>query len=74
MASCDTAGFFLINIWEEATWAGFFQTHLERRHNFFLAAALTGLPFTAVHMPYRSSMERLRRPSTSSWPSLCYSS
>ena len=45
------AGFFLINIWEEATWAGFFQTHLERRHNFFLAAALTGLPFTAVHMP-----------------------
>jgi membrane protease YdiL (CAAX protease family) len=45
------AGFFLINIWEEATWAGFFQTHLERRHNFFVAAALTGLPFTAVHMP-----------------------
>ena len=45
------AGFFLINIWEEATWAGFFQTHLERRHNFFLAAALDGLPFTAVHMP-----------------------
>ena len=45
------AGFFLINIWEEAIWAGFFQTHLERRHNFFLAAALTGLPFTAVHMP-----------------------
>jgi membrane protease YdiL (CAAX protease family) len=45
------AGLFLINIWEEATWAGFFQTHLERRHNFFVAAALTGLPFTAVHMP-----------------------
>lgn len=44
-------GFFLINIWEETTWAGFFQTHLERRHSFFVAAALTGLPFTAVHMP-----------------------
>jgi membrane protease YdiL (CAAX protease family) len=44
-------GFLLINIWEETTWAGFFQTRLERRHNFFVAAALTGLPFTAVHMP-----------------------
>src|SRR3712207_2990555 len=42
---------FLINLWEEAAWAGFLQTRLERRHNFFLAAFLTGIPFAAIHMP-----------------------
>jgi uncharacterized protein len=42
---------FLINLWEEAAWAGFLQTRLERRHNFFLAALLTGIPFAAIHMP-----------------------
>ena len=41
----------LINLWEEAAWAGFLQTRLERRHNFFLAAFLTGIPFAAIHMP-----------------------
>ena len=41
----------LINLWEEAAWTGFLQTRLERRHNFFLAAFLTGIPFAAVHMP-----------------------
>jgi uncharacterized protein len=41
----------LINLWEEAAWAGFFQTRLERRHNFFVAALLTGIPFAAIHMP-----------------------
>jgi membrane protease YdiL (CAAX protease family) len=43
--------FLLINIWEEAAWAGFLQTRLERRHNFFVAATLTGIPFAAIHMP-----------------------
>ena len=43
--------FVLINLWEEAAWAGFLQTRLERRHNFFLAALLTGIPFAAIHMP-----------------------
>src|SRR5688572_2297560 len=43
--------FLLINLWEEAAWAGFLQTRLERRHNFFLAALLTGIPFAAIHMP-----------------------
>jgi uncharacterized protein len=43
--------FLLINLWEEAAWAGFLQTRLERRHNFFLAAFLTGIPFAAIHMP-----------------------
>jgi membrane protease YdiL (CAAX protease family) len=41
----------LINLWEEAAWAGFVQTRLERRHSFFVAAALTGIPFAAIHMP-----------------------
>jgi len=56
--------FLLINLWEEAAWAGFLQTRLERRHNFFLAALLTGIPFAAIHMPLqvitgevRSSMD-----------------
>jgi membrane protease YdiL (CAAX protease family) len=44
---------FLVNLWEEAAWAGFLQTRLERRHNFFVAAALTAIPFAAVHMPLR---------------------
>jgi membrane protease YdiL (CAAX protease family) len=37
------SGHLLINLWEEAAWAGFLQTRLERRHNFFLAALLTGI-------------------------------
>ena len=41
----------LINLWEEAAWAGFLQTRLERRANFFVAALLTGIPFAAIHMP-----------------------
>jgi uncharacterized protein len=45
--------FLLVNLWEEAAWAGFMQTRLERRHNFFLAALLTGIPFAAIHMPLR---------------------
>ena len=50
LLTCMVA-FLLINLWEEAAWAGFLQTRLERRHNFFLAAALTGIPFAAIHMP-----------------------
>ena len=42
-----------INLWEEAVWAGFMQTHLERTHAFVTAAALTAVPFAAVHMPLR---------------------
>ena len=43
--------FFLYNLLEEAAWAGFFQTRLEQRHNFFIAAALTAIPFAAIHLP-----------------------
>jgi membrane protease YdiL (CAAX protease family) len=44
-------GFVLVNLWEEISWAGFMQTHLERRHNLYVAAALTAIPFAAIHMP-----------------------
>jgi len=43
----------LINLWEETAWVGFLQTRLERRHNFFVAAALTAVGFAAVHVPLR---------------------
>jgi CAAX protease family protein len=42
---------FLVNLWEETVWAGFVQTHLERRHGLVAAAALTGVAFAAIHVP-----------------------
>lgn len=45
------AGFLLVNLWEEMSWAGFMQTRLERRHNLYAAAAITAVPFAAIHMP-----------------------
>jgi uncharacterized protein len=47
------AGFLAVNLWEEASWAGFMQTRLERRHNLYLAAAITAVPFALIHMPLR---------------------
>jgi membrane protease YdiL (CAAX protease family) len=41
----------VINLWEETVWAGFFQTRLEARFNFVIAAVLTTLPFAGVHVP-----------------------
>jgi len=41
----------VINLWEETVWAGFFQTRLEARYNFVVAAVLTALPFAGVHAP-----------------------
>ncbi len=41
----------LVHLWEETVWAGFFQGRLERRHGFLPAAALTAVPFAAVHLP-----------------------
>jgi len=43
--------FIVTNLWEEAGWAGFLQTRLERRHNLFLAAVLTAVPFAFMHWP-----------------------
>jgi CAAX protease family protein len=45
------AGFLMVNLFEESSWAGFMQTRLERRHNFYVAALLTAIPFAAIHMP-----------------------
>jgi uncharacterized protein len=43
--------FILVNLWEETAWAGVMQTRLERRHNIFVAAVLTALPFGFIHFP-----------------------
>jgi membrane protease YdiL (CAAX protease family) len=43
----------VINIWEEGAWSGFLQTRLERRHSFFVACAITAVPFALVHVPVR---------------------
>jgi membrane protease YdiL (CAAX protease family) len=43
----------LVNVWEELAWSGFLQTHLERRHNVFVAALITIVPFALVHEPLR---------------------
>lgn len=41
----------LVHLWEETVRAGFFQGRLEQRHGFPPAAALTAVPFAAVHLP-----------------------
>jgi uncharacterized protein len=43
--------FILVNIWEEAAWAGFLQTRLERRHSIVVAALITAVPFAFAHWP-----------------------
>src|SRR4029453_8285161 len=35
----------------ETAWAGVMQTRLERRHNIFIAAVLTAIPFGFIHWP-----------------------
>ncbi len=43
--------FLVVNLWEETTWTGFFQTRLEQRHNWLVASVLTAIPFAAIHLP-----------------------
>jgi uncharacterized protein len=43
--------FIVTNIWEETAWTGVFQTRLEERHNWLVAALLTAIPFAAMHLP-----------------------
>jgi len=43
--------FLLVNLWEETAWAGFLQTRLEHRHNVFVAALITAVPFAFAHLP-----------------------
>lgn len=39
------------NLWEETAWTGVFQTRLEERHHWLVAAILTAIPFAAAHLP-----------------------
>jgi membrane protease YdiL (CAAX protease family) len=41
----------VIHLVEETVWAGFLQTRLERRHNLVVAALITSVPFSAIHLP-----------------------
>jgi membrane protease YdiL (CAAX protease family) len=41
----------VIHLCEETVWAGFVQTRLERRHHLVVAALLTAVPFSAIHVP-----------------------
>jgi membrane protease YdiL (CAAX protease family) len=43
--------FALVNIWEEAAWAGLLQSRLERHHNILVAALLAAVPFGFAHWP-----------------------
>jgi uncharacterized protein len=43
--------FIVTNLWEETAWTGVFQTRLEERHNWFVAALITAVPFAAMHLP-----------------------
>ena len=45
--------FVVINLWEEVAWTGLFQTRLEERHNWLIAAVLTAIPFAAIHLPWQ---------------------
>jgi membrane protease YdiL (CAAX protease family) len=47
--------FILVNLWEETAWAGVMQTRLARRHNIFVAAVLTAVPFGFIHWRSPSS-------------------
>ena len=49
--------FIVINLWEEVAWTGLFQTRLEERHNWLLAAVLTAIPFAAIHLPLQFFFE-----------------
>ena len=41
----------VIHLAEETVWAGFLQTRLESRHNLVVAALITSVPFSAIHLP-----------------------
>jgi uncharacterized protein len=43
--------FIVTNLWEETAWTGVFQTRLEERHTWLVAAILTAIPFAAMHLP-----------------------
>jgi membrane protease YdiL (CAAX protease family) len=44
-------GALVINLWEEAAWAGFVQARLTARHGMLKGALLTAVGFAAIHFP-----------------------
>ena len=56
--------FIVINLWEEVAWTGLFQTRLEERHNWLIAALLTAIPFAAIHLPLQFFVDQPVTPSS----------
>jgi uncharacterized protein len=56
--------FIVINLWEEVAWTGLFQTRLEERHNWLVAALLTAIPFAAIHLPLQFFLDQPAAPSS----------
>jgi membrane protease YdiL (CAAX protease family) len=56
--------FIVINLWEEVAWTGLFQTRLEERHNWLVAALLTAIPFAAIHLPLQFFLDQSAAPSS----------
>ena len=50
--------FIVTNIWEETAWTGVVHTRLEERHNWFVAAMLTAIPFAAMHLPLQFFLDQ----------------
>jgi len=50
--------FIVTNLWEETAWTGVFQTRLEERHNWLVAAMLTAIPFAAMHLPLQFFLDQ----------------
>jgi uncharacterized protein len=44
-------GALVVNVIEETAWQGLVQRHLTRRHGLLKGAALTAVPFAALHLP-----------------------
>ena len=47
-----------------AAWTGVFQTRLEERHNWAVAAAITAVPFAAIHLPLQFFLDQPVTPSS----------
>lgn len=49
--SAVVLGTVLVNLWEEAAWAGFVQKRLMERHGLLVGSLLTAVPFALIHVP-----------------------
>jgi CAAX protease family protein len=56
--------FIVINLWDAVAWTGLFQTRLEERHNWLVAALLTAIPFAAIHLPLQFFIDQPVTPSS----------